>query len=43
VSDAIDLILENRIGALPVVDVHGAALVGIVSYVDVLRAARSVL
>jgi acetoin utilization protein AcuB len=43
VSDAIDLMLENQIGALPVVALDGAMPVGIVSYVDVLRAARSVL
>lgn len=39
-SDAIDLMLEHRVGALPVVDVDGECLVGIVSYVDVLREAR---
>ena len=40
VDDAIDLMLENRCGALPVVAGRDGALVGIVSYVDVLRAAR---
>jgi CBS-domain-containing membrane protein len=36
-SEIVDLMLENKIGAVPVVDVDGV-LVGIVSYVDVLRA-----
>ncbi len=39
VSDAIDLLLEHRVGAVPVVDRLGS-LVGIVSYVDLLRACR---
>ena len=39
VSDAVELMLENKIGAVPVVDADGA-LVGIISYVDALRAAR---
>lgn len=36
VSDVVELMLEHKIGAVPVVDGDGA-LVGIVSYVDVLR------
>jgi CBS domain-containing protein len=36
VTEVVDLMLENRIGAVPVVDSDGS-LVGIVSYVDVLR------
>jgi acetoin utilization protein AcuB len=36
-ADVVDLVLENRIGAVPVVDRVGHVL-GIVSYVDVLRA-----
>ena len=36
-ADVVDLILENRIGAVPVVDQLGHVM-GIVSYVDVLRA-----
>ena len=40
VTDVIDLMLEQGVGAVPVVDAHGAELVGIVSYVDVLRALR---
>ena len=35
--ELIDLMLEHKIGALPVVDAEGV-LVGIVSYVDLLRA-----
>lgn len=38
--EVIDLMLEHRIGAVPVVDVDGERLLGIVSYVDVLREAR---
>ena len=41
--DAIDLMIEHRIGAVPVVDEHDAQLVGIVSYVDALRVARELL
>ena len=35
-ADAIDLMLDSKVGALPVVDDRGV-LVGIVSYVDLLR------
>lgn len=41
--DAIDLMIEHRVGAVPVVDEHDAELVGIVSYVDALRVARELL
>jgi acetoin utilization protein AcuB len=41
--DAIDLMIEHRIGAVPVVDDRDSELVGIVSYVDALRAARELL
>jgi len=37
VAEIVDLMLDNKIGAVPVVDAD-RALVGIVSYVDVLRA-----
>jgi CBS-domain-containing membrane protein len=43
VAEAIDLMIEHRIGAIPVVEPGSAKLLGIVSYVDVLRAARDVL
>lgn len=39
VREIIDLMVEEKIGALPVVDGHTGVVVGIVSYVDVLRAA----
>jgi acetoin utilization protein AcuB len=41
--EAIDLMIEHRIGAVPVVDESTAELLGIVSYVDALRAAREAL
>lgn len=40
VHHIIDLMLDERIGAVPVVDARDNTLVGIVSYVDVLRALR---
>jgi acetoin utilization protein AcuB len=43
VADAVDLMIEHRIGAVPVVEPGGRKLVGIVSYVDALRAARELL
>jgi acetoin utilization protein AcuB len=39
-AEVVDLILEQKIGAVPVVDPLDGSLVGIVSYVDVLREAR---
>jgi len=39
VDDVIEALLENQIGAVPVVDTEGG-VVGIVSYVDVLRHAQ---
>lgn len=39
VSELIDLLLEFRVGALPIIDPSSQKLVGIVSYTDVLRAA----
>jgi acetoin utilization protein AcuB len=36
-AEIVELMLDNKIGAVPVVDADGA-LVGIVSYMDVLRA-----
>lgn len=42
-SEVIDLLLENHVGALPVVDAVDGEVVGIVSYVDVLRALRDSL
>ncbi len=37
VTDAVDTMIDSRVGALPVVD-EQQMLIGIVSYVDVLRA-----
>jgi CBS domain-containing protein len=41
--EAIDLMIEHQIGAVPVVESGSTELVGIVSYVDALRAARELL
>lgn len=41
--DVVDLMLEQKIGAVPVVQVDTQELVGVISYVDVLRAARDLL
>lgn len=43
VSELIDLLLSEKVGAVPVVDEETSELVGIVSYVDVLRALRDQL
>jgi len=43
VSEAIDLMIEQKIGAVVVVEADSDKLVGIVSYIDVLRAARDLL
>lgn len=40
VAEIIRLLVEHKIGAVPVVDPLDSKLVGIVSYIDVLRAAR---
>lgn len=40
VSEVIDVMLEQKIGAVPVVEADSERLVGIVSYMDVLRVAR---
>jgi acetoin utilization protein AcuB len=39
-GDVVDLLLEHKVGALPVVRPDTRELAGIVSYVDVLRALR---
>lgn len=39
IVEAIEAMLTHHIGALPVVDSHSNRLVGILSYVDVMRAA----
>ncbi|MFW6067710.1 MAG: CBS domain-containing protein [Myxococcota bacterium] len=43
VQEIIDLMLEERVGAVPVVEEDSNDLVGIVSYVDVLRATRDLV
>lgn len=40
VKELIDLMIEHKIGALPVVDEETRELAGIVSYIDLLRAVR---
>ena len=42
-GEIVDLLIENRIGAVPVVDRETQELVGIVSYIDVLEAIRDLL
>jgi CBS domain-containing protein len=42
-TDIIDLMLEHRIGAIPVVQAGSTRLVGIISYIDALRAAGEAL
>ena len=43
IESVIDAMLEYKVGAVPVIDRHSDELIGIVSYVDVLRYAREVL
>lgn len=38
VKDAIELMVNYRIGAVPVVDTREESLVGIISYIDILKA-----
>lgn len=40
VEEVIDLMVDQRIGAVPVMDPLTGALLGIVSYIDVIREAR---
>jgi acetoin utilization protein AcuB len=42
-GEVVDLLVEHRVGALPVVRPGTSEMVGIVSYVDVLRAVRDSL
>jgi acetoin utilization protein AcuB len=42
-GDVVDLLVENRIGAVPVVRPETQELVGIVSYIDVLAGIRDLL
>ena len=43
ITEAIDLMVEEKLSAIPVVEGGTRRLVGIVSYVDVLKAARDLL
>jgi CBS domain-containing protein len=43
IESVIDAMLEYKVGAVPVIDRHTDELVGIVSYVDVLRYAREIM
>ena len=43
VAEVIDLMIEHKIGAVPVTDADSGKLLGIISYVDVLRVARDAL
>lgn len=42
-TDVINLMAAEKVGALPVVDQRDGSLVGIITYVDVLRAAAELL
>lgn len=41
--DAVEMMVANRVGALPVVEVGTGRLVGILSYVDVLKVVQKLL
>jgi acetoin utilization protein AcuB len=43
VGEVIDLLIDHRIGALPVIDGGTRDVLGIISYVDVLRALQGAL
>jgi CBS domain-containing protein len=43
VKDVVELLIENKIGAVPVVRPDTREVLGIVSYIDVLRALRDLL
>jgi acetoin utilization protein AcuB len=42
-SDVIGLLIEHKVGAIPVIEADTRAVVGIVSYIDVLRAVQESL
>jgi acetoin utilization protein AcuB len=42
-SDVVTLLIEHKVGAIPVVRPQTRTLVGIISYIDVLRALQDVL
>jgi CBS domain-containing protein len=42
-SDVVELLIEHKVGAIPAVYPDTQAVLGIISYLDVLRAAREVV
>lgn len=42
-TEIIDMMIDTKVGALPVVDQTSGDLMGIISYVDILRRVRNVL
>ena len=42
-GDVLDLLIEHKVGALPVVEPDSREIVGILSYIDVLRGLRDML
>lgn len=40
IDEVIDIMLDQKIGAVPVTDAVTGVLVGIISYIDIIRAAR---
>ena len=42
-EEVIDLMIDHKIGALPVVEADSQKVLGIISYIDVLRVARATL
>ncbi len=43
IGDVIEILLDHKIGAVPVVEDGSTTLVGIISYVDILRAVKDQL
>ncbi len=43
VEEVIDIMLDQKVGAVPVTDALTGVLVGIISYIDIIRAAREFL
>ena len=43
ISEIISFMIESKVGAVPVVDTGDERLLGIISYIDVLRAAQELL
>jgi len=43
VEEVIDQLIDQRVGAVPVVDAHSGRLSGIVSYIDILKVARPLI